>query len=185
MIITRKHCQRLKSSIVINYKLLNNTMIINNVKFDSISQFEIIIDPITAHDQIELKQKPIHYYRFIHSFFFFTSVSFHASLSPPPANLASDRGFIADISHSTDFREISIRLRFPSEKSDSLSISNSLSRSFFRKMKIVVILVVMLLSYSFASSSGDTTIHTNNWAVLVCTSRFWSNNPPFLSPNLI
>ncbi|KAL0703635.1 hypothetical protein Bca4012_070060 [Brassica carinata] len=36
-------------------------------------------------------------------------------------------------------------------------------------------LVVMLLCYSFASSSGDSTIHTNNWAVLVCTSRFWFN----------
>ncbi|XP_056857328.1 GPI-anchor transamidase isoform X2 [Raphanus sativus] len=43
-------------------------------------------------------------------------------------------------------------------------------------MKILIILVVMLLCYSFASSSGDTTtIHTNNWAVLVCTSRFWFN----------
>nr|VDC65235.1 unnamed protein product [Brassica rapa] len=38
-----------------------------------------------------------------------------------------------------------------------------------------LILVVMLLCHSFASSSGDTTIHTNNWAVLVCTSRFWFN----------
>ncbi|CAH2038540.1 unnamed protein product, partial [Thlaspi arvense] len=44
---------------------------------------------------------------------------------------------------------------------------------FFLKMKIL--LLVMLLCYSFAFSSGDTTIHTNNWAVLVCTSRFWFN----------
>ncbi|KAJ4832836.1 hypothetical protein Tsubulata_001918 [Turnera subulata] len=28
---------------------------------------------------------------------------------------------------------------------------------------------------SHHSSSTDTTIHTNNWAVLVCTSRFWFN----------
>ncbi|XP_010489319.1 PREDICTED: putative GPI-anchor transamidase isoform X1 [Camelina sativa] len=38
-----------------------------------------------------------------------------------------------------------------------------------------VLTLVMLLCYSFAFSSGDTTIHTNNWAVLVCTSRFWFN----------
>ncbi|KAH0876943.1 hypothetical protein HID58_064337, partial [Brassica napus] len=43
-----------------------------------------------------------------------------------------------------------------------------------KKMKNLT-LVVMLLCYSFASSSGDSTIHTNNWAVLVCTSRFWFN----------
>ncbi|KAF8110342.1 hypothetical protein N665_0085s0068 [Sinapis alba] len=40
-------------------------------------------------------------------------------------------------------------------------------------MKIIIVVVVMLLCYSCA---GDTTtIHTNNWAVLVCTSRFWFN----------
>lgn len=32
------------------------------------------------------------------------------------------------------------------------------------------------LSYGIASSSSSTTtMHTNNWAVLVCTSRFWFN----------
>ncbi|CAN8294932.1 unnamed protein product [Cochlearia groenlandica] len=36
-------------------------------------------------------------------------------------------------------------------------------------------LLVMFICYLFASSYGDTTIHTNNWAVLVCTSRFWFN----------
>ncbi|KAG2320102.1 hypothetical protein Bca52824_013315 [Brassica carinata] len=43
-------------------------------------------------------------------------------------------------------------------------------------MKILILVVMLLLCYSFASSYGDTTtIHTNNWAVLVCTSRFWFN----------
>ncbi|CAH8356047.1 unnamed protein product [Eruca vesicaria subsp. sativa] len=42
-------------------------------------------------------------------------------------------------------------------------------------MKNLILVIVTLLCYSFASSSGDTTIHTNNWAVLVCTSRFWFN----------
>nr|TKR86234.1 GPI-anchor transamidase family protein [Populus alba] len=31
------------------------------------------------------------------------------------------------------------------------------------------------IAYSSHSSSADTTMHTNNWAVLVCTSRFWFN----------
>ncbi|CAA2987655.1 GPI-anchor transamidase [Olea europaea subsp. europaea] len=30
-------------------------------------------------------------------------------------------------------------------------------------------------SLAFGSSSATTTMHTNNWAVLVCTSRFWFN----------
>ncbi|XP_024025189.1 putative GPI-anchor transamidase isoform X1 [Morus notabilis] len=30
-------------------------------------------------------------------------------------------------------------------------------------------------AHGFPSSSSDTTMHTNNWAVLVCTSRFWFN----------
>ncbi|KDP23694.1 hypothetical protein JCGZ_23527 [Jatropha curcas] len=31
------------------------------------------------------------------------------------------------------------------------------------------------IAYTSHSSSTDTTMHTNNWAVLVCTSRFWFN----------
>ncbi|GAB4824804.1 glycosylphosphatidylinositol anchor biosynthesis [Ancistrocladus abbreviatus] len=31
------------------------------------------------------------------------------------------------------------------------------------------------LAYSSTASSTSTTMHTNNWAVLVCTSRFWFN----------
>ncbi|KAI4308031.1 hypothetical protein L6164_031150 [Bauhinia variegata] len=48
-------------------------------------------------------------------------------------------------------------------------------------MEVLVLLLVCLsnisscVAYSSASSSFDTTMHTNNWAVLVCTSRFWFN----------
>ncbi|XP_050225900.1 uncharacterized protein LOC126675322 [Mercurialis annua] len=47
--------------------------------------------------------------------------------------------------------------------------------------KMMIFLVFLLMghcnSIEFAShsSSTDTTMHTNNWAVLVCTSRFWFN----------
>jgi len=37
--------------------------------------------------------------------------------------------------------------------------------------KLVMIILLIFLSFSVAYSS--TTMHTNNWAVLVCTSRFW------------
>ncbi|PON46079.1 GPI-anchor transamidase [Parasponia andersonii] len=33
----------------------------------------------------------------------------------------------------------------------------------------------VVASGSHSSSSSETTMHTNNWAVLVCTSRFWFN----------
>ncbi|XP_004488386.1 uncharacterized protein [Cicer arietinum] len=52
-------------------------------------------------------------------------------------------------------------------------------------MKALVILLLIFLtnishsvaysSSSSSSSSSETTMHTNNWAVLVCTSRFWFN----------
>ncbi|KAK7282069.1 hypothetical protein RIF29_10587 [Crotalaria pallida] len=46
-------------------------------------------------------------------------------------------------------------------------------------MKVLVILLILMSSISnsvaYFSSSSDTTMHTNNWAVLVCTSRFWFN----------
>ncbi|KAK7304134.1 hypothetical protein RJT34_15206 [Clitoria ternatea] len=44
-------------------------------------------------------------------------------------------------------------------------------------MKIVVVILVIFLGYSVANSSASskTTEHTNNWAVLVCTSRYWFN----------
>ncbi|CDY22666.1 BnaC08g43000D [Brassica napus] len=41
-------------------------------------------------------------------------------------------------------------------------------------MKIIHILVVVVLLCCY-STWGETSIHTNNWAVLVCTSRFWFN----------
>ncbi|KAH1246760.1 GPI-anchor transamidase [Glycine max] len=45
------------------------------------------------------------------------------------------------------------------------------------KKVAVMILLIMFLSYpvAYSSSSSETTMHTNNWAVLVCTSRFWFN----------
>ncbi|KAL2347379.1 hypothetical protein Fmac_001379 [Flemingia macrophylla] len=44
-------------------------------------------------------------------------------------------------------------------------------------MKVVLMIMLTFLSYSvaYSSSSYKTTMHTNNWAVLVCTSRFWFN----------
>lgn len=44
-------------------------------------------------------------------------------------------------------------------------------------MKGLMILLLIFLSHSVAhsTSSSETTMHTNNWAVLVCTSRFWFN----------
>ncbi|XP_059641452.1 uncharacterized protein LOC132283515 [Cornus florida] len=38
-----------------------------------------------------------------------------------------------------------------------------------------ILLCNAIASSSSSSSSSATTIHTNNWAVLVCTSRFWFN----------
>ncbi|KAK7320149.1 hypothetical protein RJT34_04883 [Clitoria ternatea] len=44
-------------------------------------------------------------------------------------------------------------------------------------MEVVVVILVILLGYSVvnSSASSETTEHTNNWAVLVCTSRYWFN----------
>ncbi|WVZ02110.1 hypothetical protein V8G54_022916 [Vigna mungo] len=50
----------------------------------------------------------------------------------------------------------------PGEKKMGLSLS-----------KLVMIILLIFLSFSVAYSS--TAMHTNNWAVLVCTSRFWFN----------
>ncbi|KAJ7960717.1 GPI-anchor transamidase-like protein [Quillaja saponaria] len=53
---------------------------------------------------------------------------------------------------------------------------------FFKFIEVVLVLLLIGLSnrvnclaYSSSSSSSETTMHTNNWAVLVCTSRFWFN----------
>lgn len=47
---------------------------------------------------------------------------------------------------------------------------------FSFKMSIFLFLFLhSAIAYSSHSSSADTTMHTNNWAVLVCTSRFWFN----------
>ncbi|XP_021843765.2 uncharacterized protein [Spinacia oleracea] len=53
----------------------------------------------------------------------------------------------------------------------------------FIKMNPVIIISSLLLVLTYdhnvvaakSSSSTSTTMHTNNWAVLVCTSRFWFN----------
>ncbi|KAL5067180.1 hypothetical protein RYX36_018067 [Vicia faba] len=49
----------------------------------------------------------------------------------------------------------------------------------FMKVLVVILLLIFLtnISPSVAHSfpSSETTMHTNNWAVLVCTSRFWFN----------
>ncbi|KAK0601216.1 hypothetical protein LWI29_022250 [Acer saccharum] len=42
-------------------------------------------------------------------------------------------------------------------------------------MVMVMVLLLLLCSYNAYSVSAETTMHTNNWAVLVCTSRFWFN----------
>ncbi|WOG92923.1 hypothetical protein DCAR_0312201 [Daucus carota subsp. sativus] len=43
-------------------------------------------------------------------------------------------------------------------------------------MKSPLVLMLMLLLYTHIQpTQSSTTMHTNNWAVLVCTSRFWFN----------
>ncbi|MCL7021655.1 hypothetical protein MKW94_002373 [Papaver nudicaule] len=53
---------------------------------------------------------------------------------------------------------------------------------FGRRMALLILLVALVASItgksdatSSASFSSSSTMHTNNWAVLVCTSRFWFN----------
>ncbi|KAF5740505.1 GPI-anchor transamidase family protein [Tripterygium wilfordii] len=56
-------------------------------------------------------------------------------------------------------------------------------QSSFSKMTAFLLAILVLGStllcnstaYGTHSSSPETTMHTNNWAVLVCTSRFWFN----------
>ncbi|CAL1382877.1 unnamed protein product [Linum trigynum] len=53
------------------------------------------------------------------------------------------------------------------------------SRKMAASSAVVAILASIWLCSSIAAdasgSSSETTMHTNNWAVLVCTSRFWFN----------
>lgn len=44
---------------------------------------------------------------------------------------------------------------------------------FGSKVTALSFLFLLLLSFSNCESQTETTMHTNNWAVLVCTSRFW------------
>ncbi|KAB1202577.1 GPI-anchor transamidase [Morella rubra] len=46
--------------------------------------------------------------------------------------------------------------------------------------RALVLLLFLLLGCNFSNcvahtASSEVTMHTNNWAVLVCTSRFWFN----------
>ncbi|KAM4108746.1 hypothetical protein ACJW30_03G069800 [Castanea mollissima] len=43
------------------------------------------------------------------------------------------------------------------------------------KVTALSFLFLLLLGFSNCESPTETTMHTNNWAVLVCTSRFWFN----------
>ncbi|KAK4596557.1 hypothetical protein RGQ29_014556 [Quercus rubra] len=46
---------------------------------------------------------------------------------------------------------------------------------FGSKVTALSFLFLLLLGFSNCESQTETTMHTNNWAVLVCTSRFWFN----------
>ncbi|KAH7860802.1 hypothetical protein Vadar_018156 [Vaccinium darrowii] len=54
-------------------------------------------------------------------------------------------------------------------------------RSFFKSTAFLISILYStclcraIASSSSSASSSETTMHTNNWAVLVCTSRFWFN----------
>ncbi|XP_050275239.1 uncharacterized protein LOC126717520 [Quercus robur] len=43
------------------------------------------------------------------------------------------------------------------------------------KVTVLSFLFLLLLGFSNCESQTETAMHTNNWAVLVCTSRFWFN----------
>ncbi|CAK8534343.1 unnamed protein product [Lathyrus sativus] len=43
------------------------------------------------------------------------------------------------------------------------------------KVLVVILLLIFLTTVAYSFPSSETTMHTNNWAVLVCTSRFWFN----------
>ncbi|KAH9659123.1 peptidase C13 family [Citrus sinensis] len=47
--------------------------------------------------------------------------------------------------------------------------------SFGFKSLAAMLLLLILSSSTSYRASAETTMHTNNWAVLVCTSRFWFN----------
>ena len=70
----------------------------------------------------------------------------------------------------------------PEEKKDNFDHRENKSMGLGVIKKVaVMILLIMFLSYpvAYSSSSSETTMHTNNWAVLVCTSRFWYINFSF------
>ncbi|KAI3787893.1 hypothetical protein L2E82_00391 [Cichorium intybus] len=59
-------------------------------------------------------------------------------------------------------------------------MTNRQRENFFSKFTLTLTAITVSLSCSFvhfshAASSTSTPVHTNNWAVLVCTSRFWFN----------
>ncbi|KAL9413654.1 hypothetical protein AB3S75_042192 [Citrus x aurantiifolia] len=44
----------------------------------------------------------------------------------------------------------------------------------FKSLAAMLLFLILSISISYRASA-ETTMHTNNWAVLVCTSRFWFN----------
>lgn len=44
----------------------------------------------------------------------------------------------------------------------------------FKRLAAMMLFLILSISISYRASA-ETTMHTNNWAVLVCTSRFWFN----------
>ncbi|XP_052288289.1 uncharacterized protein LOC127899163 [Citrus sinensis] len=44
----------------------------------------------------------------------------------------------------------------------------------FKSLAAMLLFFILSISISYRASA-ETTMHTNNWAVLVCTSRFWFN----------
>ncbi|KAK9057430.1 hypothetical protein SSX86_022265 [Deinandra increscens subsp. villosa] len=50
-----------------------------------------------------------------------------------------------------------------------------LSRSIITTLVITLSLSCSIIHFSNAAASTSSSAHTNNWAVLVCTSRFWFN----------
>ncbi|KAL8258974.1 hypothetical protein R6Q59_026927 [Mikania micrantha] len=54
-------------------------------------------------------------------------------------------------------------------------IDGFLSGSISTILVITLLLSCSIIHLSHAASSTSSSVHTNNWAVLVCTSRFWFN----------
>ncbi|KAK9175256.1 hypothetical protein WN944_027262 [Citrus x changshan-huyou] len=56
-----------------------------------------------------------------------------------------------------------------------MMVRYKMHNSFGFKSLAAMLLLLILSSSTSYRASAETTMHTNNWAVLVCTSRFWFN----------